>query len=278
MMFAIPMVIVLAAVWLIQYLTTAVVFISFLPIFLLMPFYCGLCKVTKDIASGKENVKGIKTFFKGVKENFKFSILHGLIFYLVAMIDYFAVVFYYNASQVSGFMYLVLGLCIAISIISVFCLFYVPLITVTLDIKFRYVYKNALLMSLGELPKNLLALLSCACCVAIVTFLFTATGNFIGAVVSIIILMIFVLPATVSYFINAILYPAIDSLLVKREKNLKDEPEKENYKSLLKKQLEENPIDPSILEGDENELVFYDGKMVKRSSLIEIYKSVNTDK
>ena len=39
--------------------------------------------------------------------------------------------------------------------------------------------------------------------------------------------------------------------------------------------IEENPIDPAILEGDENELVFYGGKMIKRAKLIEMYKSVN---
>ena len=44
---------------------------------------------------------------------------------------------------------------------------------------------------------------------------------------------------------------------------------------LLKRQFEENPIDPAILEGDENELVFYGGKMVKRATLIQMYKSID---
>ncbi len=276
-LFAIPLFIFFALIILVENVATPIVPIRFLPIFLLMPFYCGLCKVTKDIASGKENVQGAKTFFKGLKDNFKFSVLHGLIFYIVSMIDFFSLVFYYQAGRTNGFMYIGFGLAVAITVVSVFCLFYVPIITVTLDIPFRYVYKNSLLMSIGELPKNFIALIACVACVAIVTTLFTFTGNYIGAYVSIIILMLFIVPATLSYVISAILYPSIESILIEKGDHIKNEPDpdKMSREDMLKKQLEENPIDPSILEGDENELVFYGGKMVKRSSLIEIYKTVN---
>ncbi|MCQ4022533.1 MULTISPECIES: hypothetical protein [unclassified Ruminococcus] len=277
LMFAVPMAISFGLVWLIESFTAQVVFIQFLPIFLLMPFYCGLCKVSKDIIIGKE-VKGVRGFFKAVKANLKFSIIHGFIFYIVAMADYFALLFYYQAGTYNGAMYIVFGLCLVVAILSLFCFFYVPIITVTLDIRFKHIYKNAALMSVGELPKNLLALFACVACIAIVTTLFSFTGSFIGAFVFVILLLIFILPVTVAYFITAILYPSIDKLLVEKGgKNLKEKNNSEsaNRRELLIAQLEENPIDPSILEGDENELVFYDGKMIKRAKLIEIYKSAN---
>ena len=277
LMFAIPMLFSFALVWLIENFTAQIVFVQFLPIWLLMPFYCGLCKISKDIIIGKE-VRGIRDFFKAVKSNLKFSVIHGFIFYIVALIDYFALIFYYQAGTYNGVMYIVFGLCLIVTILSLFCLFYVPIITVTLDIPFKYIYKNAALMSVGELPRNLLALLSCAACVAIVTTLFSFTGNYIGAFVTILILLIVILPVTVAYFITAILYPSIDKLLIdKSGKNLKEKINLEtaSRQELLQSMLEENPIDPAILEGDENELVFYGGKMIKRAKLIEMYKSAN---
>lgn len=277
LMFAIPMIISFALVWVIETFTAQIVFIQFLPIWFLMPFYCGLCKVAKDIIIGKE-VKGVRPFLGAVKANLKYSIVHGFIFYIVALIDYFALIFYYQAGTYNAVMYVVFGLCVAVTILSVFCLFYVPVITVTLDIKLKYIYKNAALMSLGELPKNLLALLSCAACVAIVTTLFSFTGNYLGAFVTIMILLVVILPVTMAYVITAIIYPSIDKLLIEKDgKNLKDklDPSTADTHALLVAQLEENPIDPAMLEGDENELVFYDGKMIKRAKLIEIYKSVN---
>lgn len=277
LMFAIPMAISFALVWVIEMFTNPVIFIRLLPIVILMPFYSGLCKVTKDVIIGKD-VRGIKDFFKAVRDNLKYSIIHGLIFYIVAMADFFAVLFYYQAGTYNAAMYIVFGLCVAVAVLTVFCLFYVPLITVTLDIKFKYIYKNAALMSVGELPKNLLALLSFAFCLAIVTTLFALIGNFIGAIIFILILLVFILPVTVAYLINAIIYPSIDKLLIaKSGNNLKDKTTGDavSRQELLKQQFEEKPIDPAILEGDENELVFYDGKMIKRAKLIEIYKSIN---
>lgn len=274
LMFAIPMIISFVIVWLIQRFLTTAVIIEFLPILLLMPFYCGLCKVTKDIAIGKE-VKGISAFFKGVKANLKYSILHGVIFYIVALMDYFADIFYYGASQYNAAMYIVFGLCVAVTVFTIFCFFFVPLITVTVDLKFKHIYKNAALMAIGELPKCLLASLSVVCCIAIVTALFSLMGSYLGALLFVLFLLVFILPATISYFINAILYPSIEELLISKD-NLKDKPtEGMSCEELLKIQFEENPIDPAILEGDENELVFYGGKMVKRSTLIEMYKSID---
>lgn len=277
-MFAIPMAISFVIVWLLNNSIGSVgfmeVFVKFLPVFLLMPFYCGLCKVTKDVFVGKD-IRGVKDFFKGVKSNLKFSILHGLIFYIVALIDYFALLFYYQAGGYNSMMYIVFALCIAVTVLTVFCFFLVPLITVTLDIKFKYIYKNAALMSIGELPKNLFALLVCVASIAISTTLFAFTGSYEGAVVVILLLLIFILPVTVVYFINGILYPSIDKLLVVEGAEKEKAPvDKTQQQRILKEHFEENPIDPSVLEGDENELVFYDGKMIKRSKLIEIYKSI----
>ena len=94
-------------------------------------------------------------------------------------------------------------------------------------------------------------------------------------VVVILLLLIFILPVTVVYFINGILYPSIDKLLVVEGAEKEKAPvDKTQQQRILKEHFEENPIDPSVLEGDENELVFYDGKMIKRSKLIEIYKSI----
>lgn len=278
LMFAIPVALSVLLIWVVERFTNPVVFIRFLPIFILMPFYSGLCKVTKDVIIGK-SVKGIHDFFKAVRDNLKYSIIHGVIFYIVAMADYFAVIFYYQVAIRSAVMYIFFGLCVAVAILSLFCFFYVPIITVTLDIKFKYIYKNAALMSVGELPRNLLALLACVCCVAIVTTLFAFTGSFVGAIIFLAIIICLILPVTFAYFINAILYPSVDKLLIAKSGNNLKETEKNDDAAMrmekLKQQFEEKPIDPEILKGDENELVFYDGKMIKRSKLIEIYNSMD---
>lgn len=268
LMFAMPMAASFLIVWLIEKFTVPVIFIRFLPILTLTPFYCGLCKITKDAISGRK-IDGIKDFFRALASNLKSAVLHGIIFYVVSIIDYFSIVFYYRAAARSSAMYILLGVCVALAIITVFCFFYVSLITVTLDIKFKYIYKDAFFMSIGELPRNFLALLSCSACAAIVTMLFTLTGTFIGAVIFLVILLIFILPVTVSYFVNATLYPSVYRLLICNEEAASTDCDVQ-----LMQQFETKPIDSRLLQGDEDELVFYDGKMIKRSKLIEIYKSI----
>lgn len=272
LLFAIPLAVSSVAVWLIgTYLIPLNIFIQLLPIPICMPFYAGITQVTRDLLrDGK--VRPLHAFWKGLKNNFRQFLIHGIIMYLAVLIDYFSIVFYYAAAQTNGMFYILFGFCLVLLLFLVFLFFYVPVITVTVDLKLRHIYKNAALMALWELPANLLALLGLVVLTAVVSTFFMLTGNYTANLIIAGVLLVLVLPAFVSAIINFFVYPKIQAVLVEGEKRAaKDKQEKEPAA------LEEELGDPALEEvlrekakGSE-EYVFHNGRMIKRSLLEEYY-------
>lgn len=272
LLFAAPLAVSGLIVWLIgAYVIPLNIFIQLLPVLICMPFYAGVTQVTRDLLrDGK--VRPLQAFWKGLKNNFRQFLVHGVIMYLAILIDYFSIVFYYAAAQTNGMFYILFGFCLVVLLFLVFLFFYVPVITVTIDLKLRFIYKNAALMALWELPSNLLALLGLIVLVALVSTIFMLTGNYTANLIIAGVLLLLVLPAFMSTIINYFVYPKIQAVLVEGEKRAaKDKQEKEP--AALEEELQD-PASEEVLrekaKGSE-EYVYHNGRMIKRSLLEEYY-------
>ena len=138
-----------------------------------MPFYSGLVMVIRKISVEKEDVNVFKTFVQAFRENLKKSIFNGFVAYLIAACSFFAILYYGTLAQTDIVYGSVFTIYIVFSIAMLIMLFYVPLLTITYDLRLRDIYKNSLLLIFGKILRNIVALVlvvivSCAVFLAVI--------------------------------------------------------------------------------------------------------------
>ncbi|MBQ6152309.1 MAG: DUF624 domain-containing protein [Ruminococcus sp.] len=282
LIFAVPSVFAFGVPYLLNYyvLSQQNIFVMFLPIVLLFPFYSGVVAVVRNIARGEEDVKVFSTYFSVFKSNFLSFLLHGVVVYFAAVLSYISISTYINYLSVSWFVYALLFISIAIVIFITFTVYYIPLMEVTFDLKKRYIYKNSFLMSFGEFKNNLFATFALAIVLAI---FFTAT---VFIHIELVLILVFVgiwallLPATCTFMIVFFIYDGMYNLIVnKEEKKQNLEKKIENSKKGVHKEvkmdiseIDYSDIDISTLRDPEG-YIFHNGRMVKQKVIIEQLKN-----
>lgn len=123
-----------------------------------MPFYSGLVMVIRKISVEKEDVNVFKTFVQAFRENLKKSIFNGFVAYLIVACSFFAILYYVTLAQTDIVYGSVFTIYIVFSIAMLIMLFYVPLLTITYDLRLRDIYKNSLLLIFGKILRNIVAL------------------------------------------------------------------------------------------------------------------------
>lgn len=139
-------------------------------------FYSGLVTVIRKYSIESDCTPLIKTYFSAVRKNAKAFLLHGFVAYLICSCSLFATLYYNTLAQTDiSFRYVlaIYGIFIAALVVM---MFYVPLISVTYELRYRDIYKNSIKLILGNLPKNLLALLlsSAVAALAILGIVYTS--------------------------------------------------------------------------------------------------------
>ena len=134
------------------------------------PLYAGLVMVIRKYAVEKKDVPVIDTFKKSVKENWKAFLLHGFVVYMLIVCSAFALLYYYSLAKTDMTFGAVLTLYILFTVLLLMMLHYVPLMSVTYELKISEIYKNALLLIFGKIVRNIIALLAVAIPVCTVFF------------------------------------------------------------------------------------------------------------
>lgn len=262
LIFAVPLVVSMAIFYFVGVLINQQnIIILALSVVLFFPFYSGVTQITRNIARGEKVEKVFSTFVKGVKANYKQFIVHGILFYFAIMITFFSVVTYWALAANTPILYGMFALAIIIGLVLLFAMYIIPLITVTIDLPLKHIYKNGLLMSVGELKTNLfitVILAAVGFVVFSIPFLF---GNAVLGLIVLGVFGIFIAPATVSYITSIKLYPKIKKLL------LKEEETKEDVKSLqpTQQKVDTNNINTQSLSNEGDDYIFQNGRMIKRS-------------
>ena len=289
LLFAIPFAAFTALFWWISKLlyvpSDFSVFVILLALIPLFPFYAGIVNITAHMVKGEEKVRVCSRFFTAVKENFGKFLIHGAVLYVAASFSYIAILIYLRLVSQSSIYILPLITSILIALFFVFAFFYIPPMTVSFEIPLRYIYKNAFLMSFGELKKNFIALFGLLLLAVVsTTFLIACNGSVIAVIIVTVLLLALIIPAVMAFIINAAVYGRMCEMLTDNSARGKkiDEKIAEKQGGQAKASIEEKKaFDESIrnLEIDDSisddEYVYFGGRMVKKSVIMKMKQDVS---
>lgn len=250
MLFTIPMAIfmgVFALVgWLMGFNNVVLWLLALIPAY---PFYSGFVMVVRKYAVEKVDCNIIEVFFKTLKTDWKKSLVNGVAFYAVMICSIFAII-YYGTMMIANRSFIpIFTVYLVFSLALITVMFYVPLITVTYELRLRDIYKNSFILLAGKIVRSLVALIL----VAIASFAFYIFMDFSGGLYSIFTIVI-----------TALLYPLVYTYINVSviSKGIQDSM----GSFVVEDILEEEPV---VVVGDsESDYVFVNGKMVKNPNKV----------
>lgn len=166
-------------------------------------------------------------YIEAIKKNWKQATIFGIIQLFVSAAWFYAVVFYFRASE-SNFIFLILfGVCIAMGFFLLFMHYYIYLMIITFDLKLKQIYKNAFIFACIGIKSNIIITVSIAVIIGILIALMSSFPIIVFIIViPLIIGLIF--PATIGLIVNFYAYPVIkkymiDPVLKEQEQNSEKE-------------------------------------------------------
>lgn len=225
----------------------------------------GVTSVVRYIYTEKE-FSPFKTFIKGIKENFLKFLVHGIFFYFLSAVSCASIMLYYNGTKNNSLFWVPLVITALISLLMLFASYYLNIMTVTMNISMKNIYRNCMLFSFGELKNNFMATFALIILGAVIFTIAVIVNRLLLILIICGIIAAFILPSTVQFIITFYVYDSMVEILDESKKN-DDEPEKVGAKQHIEKEEAE---EISRLAADSNdEYIFYNGKMVKRSAVEE---------
>ena len=275
LLFAVPSLAILCGMYFLNELLFQGISIPFslLSIALIYPFYSGVVMVMRNISRGDDGVRVVPTYLSAVKENFAPFLLHGFIISAASIISYLAINLYISLLSKSALMYGALIVSILIALLLLFATFYIPLITITFDVKLRHVYKNSLLMSFGEFKNNCFALFAMIIILAIALTVIAFAGYPIILIILSLALWSLLLPAALTFSYTFFAYDDMVAIMTDKEaisSKIDD--------SIHKAKQSDKPVQPVVEDysgidvsklKDTDDYIFYNGRMVKQSIILK---------
>lgn len=217
------------------------------------PFYSGLVMVVRKYAVEKDNVKIFDTFKKAVKENWKQFLFHGLTTYLLIACTTFALLYYYSLAKTDTSFGGVFTLYILFSILLIMMMLYVPVMSVTYELKIKNIYKNSFLLIFGKILRNIIALIS----ISIPTFIIIIAVMLTDGVW-------FVITGTLAILIYPLFYSYISIGII--AKGLQDAVGSFTPDTKKPQPVVINDHERDIANHSESDYIFINGKMVKKDN------------
>lgn len=219
-----------------------------------MPFLSGLITVIRKLAVEKRDIKITNTFFAAVKDNFAKMLINGITAYLITACSFFAILYYYTLSVDDAVFRSVLTLYLIFTLLLIVMMYYVPIMTVTYELKLKDIYKNSFLLVFGKILRNLIATLFVAVIATGALLLITfSKGIWFGISVGFVTAL---LPMISVYIIISIiskgLQETVGEFVIPEKKHISEE---------------ELAYEKTAVENDnsESDYVFVNGRMIKKN-------------
>ncbi len=249
------------------------------------PFFAGVVVLSRDLSQEIKPQKMLGRFLKAAKENWLRYILLGLMVYVSVVICYFSVILYLSFAQsMSWVFYIPLFFSVLICVAFAFFFFSAFLMVPSFELKFSAVLKNSALAILGEVKQNFFALFSSLLYLMIalmpVVILFNLAGTLGVELVTALVIaylvaaILLLIPSPVAMMVSHYLYPFMLTVIGKVSSETEETTVAEKNIEIAKSIAEEagdrdNNLE-ELLQGDDDDYVFYKGKMIKRSVLKNI--------
>ena len=225
----------------------------------------GVTSVVRYIYIDKD-FSPFKTFIKGLKENWLKFLVHGIAFYLLSAVSYASIALYCSGTKTNSLFWVPLVITALISLLMLFASYYLNIMTVTMNINMKNIYRNCMLFSFGELKNNFMATFALAVLGAVIFTIAVILNKLLLILIICGIITAFIVPSTVQFIITFYVYDSMVEILDDSKKS-DDEPQSEHTKQRINKEEAE---EISRLAADsKDEYIFYNGKMVKRSAVEE---------
>ncbi len=260
-----------------------------LVIVLASPFYSGVVVLAREYSREIKDKKIFSTYIKAVKDNGLRFLLWGVVMYLGIVGCYFGFKLYSSMAAHFGWIfYVIMFFLFVIAVFFLFLSFAVPLMTASFELKQKDVYKNSALMTFGEFKNNFFATIGIIAFAAIAMLPFVLI-SYLSSLMPLLMAKILLIgylafvvfaliPAPCALIISHYLYPNMYAVIagedVSKGKNsnpisdVKQEtqPEPSSFQSAEEPELDME----EIRNGDGEEYIFYQGKMIKRKLLLSI--------
>lgn len=262
LLFTIPVIVLLFGINILIYKATTngliVNFLTFLPLVLLMIPISGMTYVTRNMAR-EEHAFIWYDFVDQMKKNWKQSLIHGLVTYLVYFCGYYAIRFYWLRAATSWFFIIPGALLTLLLIAFTFAQYYIMLQIVTFDLSYRNIVKNSFLFSIMAFLRNFLQTILHVVVWGLIILYLSDAEN--GGVIFGVLLLLLGIPVTTSFLINFLSYPVVVKYMIKPAYS-PDEGKSDQYQEGDHyKPLEDN--------GEKPEYVFENGRLVRRMDDVE---------
>ena len=238
-----------------------ILLLCFAPLALLGPANAGLVKITRDFVR-EEPCFIWSDFMEAFRRNWKQSLFVSAFEYVGVVILYAAITFYY-ALMGNGILYAIpFGIALLCCVVFLFMSFYLQLMVVTLNLRLKLLFKNALLLGFIGLGRNFLTLLICGGIVGIeLVFGIMTLGATRAAMVLFVAMTLMLLFSWIAYSVNFMAFPTIKRFIV--DPYYKAHPE-ETAEAILhpEKRGEAGESDAHY---EPPEYVYENGRMVHRS-------------
>lgn len=228
-----------------------------IPLILISPFIGGITLITRNFAR-EEHAFIWTDFMKATKNNFKYFLLNGVVCYVAYVVLTFSTFYYYNMLYKGWFYYIPLGFTIVALLLFVFAQYYLPILFVTFDLKFKQAYKNAFIFAALGMGRNFLLTFLFAALAAVVLLL--PVNPYLMMFVLFIFFLLFFF-SFVSFTVNFTVYPLIKKMMI--DKANQDTTEISATQEKDNSLLDETEAE----EDDENEFVYVNGRLVKKSDI-----------
>lgn len=249
------------------------------------PFYSGVVVLSRDYSQGIRPDGIFSAYLGAVKENWVNFLIGGVIFYFAFVGCYFSVTIYYAMSQLSWLFYFLLFVSVLICIFFLFLFYAYFLMSASFELKFKDVIKNSALMTFGEIKQNFFLTIGILAVLAVVLLPVIVILH-LASVVPVetvkILLIVYIafafgvlIPAPCTMLIGHFLYPNMKSVIAGRDdsaENIKaPEPDIKPRNTAFDTDKRPSAEDfGDLLSGDDDEYVFYNGKMIRRKVLRQL--------
>ncbi len=255
------------------------------------PFYSGVVVLAREYSRDIKNKKIFSTYINAVKDNGLRFLLWGFIMYLGIVGCYFGFKLYSSMAALFGWIfYVVMFFLFVIAVFFLFLSFTVPLMTVSFELRQKDIYKNSALMTFGEIKNNFFATIGIIVFLAIAILPFVLI-SYLSSLMPLMLakilligylsfILIALIPAPCALIISHYLYPNMYAVITgesaSKEKNSNPLPEakQETQADAMSDQSSKEP-EPDLEDlrnGDGDEYIFYQGKMIKRKLLLNIFE------
>ncbi len=216
--------------------------------------YSGLVKVVRKYAVEKEFVPVFPLYLRTVGDNIKGFLLLGIFVYLISCCSFYSLLFYFSMLRANRAFGIALTAYSFFTLMMIVMLFYLPLLTVTYELRYRDIFKNAVYLAFKKPVKNLLTFLMSAALIggSVVGILFSQ-----GALrIVIIVVAAAVVPLTVTYIAVAMVSKGMQEVVgyFTGENRLSVKPLSESEKEELIERTSDNT---------EDDYIFVNGRMIR---------------